>query len=34
MQIDSPKIDDILEDAAQQKVPAVSAAVISKDADL
>ena len=34
MQIDSPKIDNILEDAAQQKVPAVSAAVISKDADL
>ena len=34
MQIDSPKIDNVLENAAQQKVPAVSAAVISKDADL
>tara|TARA_B100000524_G_scaffold45975_1_gene21875 strand:+ start:108 stop:1265 length:1158 start_codon:yes stop_codon:yes gene_type:complete len=34
MQIDSPKIDNVLENAAQQKVPAVSAAVISKDEDL
>ena len=34
MQIDSPKIDNILENAAQQKVPAVSAGVISKDEDI
>ena len=34
MQIDSPKIDNILENAAKQNVPAISAAVISKDSDL
>ena len=34
MQIDSPKIDNILENAALQKVPAISAAVISKDSNI
>ena len=34
MQIDSPKIDNVLENAAKQNVPAISAAVISKDSDL
>ena len=34
MQIDSPKIDNILENAALQKVPAISASVISKDGNL
>ena len=34
MQIDSPKLNNILENAALQKVPAISAAVISKDSDL
>ena len=34
MQIDSQKIDNILENAALKKVPAISAAVISKDSDL
>ena len=34
MQIDSPKIDNILENAAKQNVPAISAAVISRDSNL
>ena len=34
MQIDSPKIDNILENAAKQKVPAISAAVMSRDSNL
>ena len=34
MQIDSPKIDNILENAAKQNVPAISAAVMSRDSNL